>query len=452
MRLDHTHDVTAKSWLESANLKDTPFPLQNLPFGVFRRTGTAEGFRGGVALGDQVIDLGALADAAALHGLAVEAARACAKPGLNQFFDMGPTAWRALRHTLFALFKADGRSQSSSQHRSQLDTPGIDVLEKCLVAQSDVEYCVPAQIGDYTDFYTSLDHARNIVKLIRPDAIVSPNFHWIPSAYHGRVSSIGVSGQQIRRPFGQRLKAGSQEPELQACGRLDYELELGIFVGTGNEQGTRIPVESAEDHVFGLCLLNDWSARDIQSWESAPLGPFLAKNFATTLSPWIVTMDALAPYRAPWTRSEGEPQPLPYLSSAGTYESGAMDIQLEVSLETRETRRNGMSPTRLSRTSFRHQYWTVAQMVAHHTIGGCNLRSGDLLGSGTISGPTHGEAGALIELTEAGRAPLKLPNGESRSFLEDGDIVVMTGWCERPGYARIGFGENRGEVTPAKWA
>lgn len=444
MRLDHTHDASAKSWLESANRNDTPFPLQNLPFGVFRRAGTEEGFRGGVALGDRVIDLGALTDAGAFDGLAAEAARACARPSLNEFFGLGPVAWRALRHALFALFKMGDTSRRVG--------PGIDILEKCLVAQSEVEYGVPAQIGDYTDFYTSIDHARNIVKLLRPDGVVSPNFHWMPIAYHGRVSSIGLSGQRVRRPFGQRLTAGNQVPEVGTCAKLDYELELGIFIGTGNEKGTQISVESAEEHVFGLCLLNDWSARDIQSWESAPLGPFLAKNFATTLSPWIVTMEALAPFRAQWTRPESDPQPLPYLSSPETYASGAIDIQLEVALETGDTRRNGMPPTRLTHTSFRHQYWTIAQMVAHHTVGGCNLRSGDLLGSGTISGPTRREAGALIELTEAGESPIKLPNGEARSFLEDGDVVVMTGWCERPGYARIGFGENRGEVVPAKWA
>jgi fumarylacetoacetase len=444
MRLDHTHDASVKSWLASANLIDTPFPLQNLPFGVFRRAATVERYRGGVALGDQVVDLGALAAAGALDGLAAEAARACAKPSLNEFFDLGPAAWRALMHALFALFEAGGESPRVG--------PGIDILKQCLVAQAEIEYGVPVQIGDYTDFYTSIDHARNIVKLIRPDGVVSPNFHWMPSAYHGRVSSIGLSGQTIRRPFGQRLTAGSQVPEVEACARLDYELELGIFIGTGNEQGTRISVESAEEHVLGLCLLNDWSARDIQSWEAAPLGPFLAKNFATTLSPWIVTMDALAPFRAEWSRPDGGPQPLPYLSSPETYTSGAIDIQLEVALETWNSRRNGIAPTRISHTSFRHQYWTVAQMVAHHTVGGCNLRSGDLLGSGTISGPNRAEAGALIELTEAGRSPIRLANGESRSFLEDGDVVVMTGWCERPGYARIGFGENRGEVVPAKWA
>jgi fumarylacetoacetase len=437
MKLDHTHDATARSWLESANQDGTAFPLQNLPFAVFRRVDGGEAFRGGVAIGDQVIDLAALVQGAALSGLAEQAARACTQATLNAFFAMGPRAWRALRHALFECFDARRKV-------------GIDLLRRSLVPQAAVEYGLPAQIGDYTDFYTSIDHARNIVKLLRPDSILSPNFQWMPLAYHGRVSSIGTSGQTVRRPFGQRVVVG-EGPVLGSCARLDYELELGIFIGVGNEQGKRIPVDKAEEHVFGLCLLNDWSARDIQSWESAPLGPFLAKNFATTLSPWIVTMDALAPFRVAWERPSGDPSPLPYLVSSDTQERGAIDIQLEVALETKSHRLSEVPPTPVSQTSFRHQYWTVAQMVAHHTVGGCNLRSGDLLGSGTISGPSPTQAGALIELTEAGRTPIRLGTGETRSFLEDGDVVVMTGWCERPGYARIGFGENRGEVLPAKW-
>jgi len=438
MQLDHTHDASACSWLDTANRDDTPFRLQNLPFGVFRRAGSSEPLRGGVALGDQVIDLGALSGAGILSGLAAEAARSCAAPALNGLFGMGPAAWRALRHALFALFEVHSLR-------------GMDVLAHCLVPQADAEYALPAQIGDYTDFYTSIDHARNIVRLLRPDGALSPNFQWMPVAYHGRSSSIGLSGHAIRRPVGQRLPAGQGQPELGACARLDYELELGIFIGVGNEQGTRIPIGRAEEHVFGLCLLNDWSARDIQSWESTPLGPFQAKNFATTISPWVVTMDALAPFRTGWSRPPADPQPLPYLTAPSTFEQGAIDIQLEVALETADHRHNGISPTRLSRTSFRHQYWTVGQMVAHHTVGGCNLRSGDLLGSGTISGPTQAEAGALIELTRAGQSPVRLDTGETRAFLEDGDAVVMTGWCERPGYARIGFGEARGEIVPADW-
>ncbi|MGO4307555.1 fumarylacetoacetase [Cupriavidus sp. RAF12] len=439
MKLDHTHEVAARSWLESANQDGTPFPLQNLPFAVFRRADSGEAFRGGVALGNQVIDLAAMVRTGVLTGLAEQAARACAQSTLNDFFAMGPVAWRALRHALFDGFDARNKV-------------GSDLLKTALVPQAEAEYGVPAQIGDYTDFYTSIDHARNIVKLLRPNGSLSPNFQWMPVAYHGRASSIGLSGQRVRRPVGQRVPVGQSQPELGACARLDYELELGIFIGVGNEQGTRIPVGKAEEHVFGLCILNDWSARDIQSWESTPLGPFQAKNFATTISPWIVTMDALAPFRAGWSRPHADPQPLPYLVSPLMFEQGAIDIQLEVAVESAAQRRGGIPPTRLSRTSFRHQYWTVGQMVAHHTVGGCNLRSGDLLGSGTISGPTPAEAGALIELTRAGQSPVQLDSGETRSFLEDGDAVVMTGWCERPGYARIGFGENRGEVIPAEWA
>ena len=442
MNLDRTHDAGIKSRLASANDSGCDFPLQNLPYAIFRRKGGSEEFRAGIALGDQVIDLAALLCEGCLSGLARQAAMACTQPSLNAFFAMGPQAWRALRHAVFGLFEAPAENVPA-----QRDS---DVLRRCLVPQTQVEYSLPARIGDYTDFYTSIDHARNIVKLLRPDPVLSPNFQWMPVAYHGRASSIGVSGQQVRRPLGQKRAAGQSVPEVSACARLDYELELGIFIGVGNEQGESIPLARAEEHVFGLCLLNDWSARDIQMWESTPLGPFLAKNFATTISPWIVTMDALAPFRHAWERPTDEPQPLPYLDAPANRSAGGIDIQLEVWLESEQQRTSRASTTKLSRTSFRHQYWTVAQMVTHHTIGGCNLQSGDLLGSGTISGPSAAEAGALIELTAAGNTPVALGNGEVRSFLEDGDAVIMKGWCERPGFARIGFGENRGEVLPAR--
>jgi fumarylacetoacetase len=317
------------------------------------------------------------------------------------------------------------------------------------VPRANAEYTVPLRIGDYSDFYTSVHHATNIGKLLRPDSPLSPSFKWVPMGYHGRVSSIGISGRPVRRPMGQSLPAGAKEPVYAPCARLDYEVELGIFIGTGNEQGCAIPLSQADVHIFGMCLLNDWSARDIQSWESTPLGPFLAKNFATTLSPWIVTMDALAPFRQAWTRPLDDPQPLDYLEDPRNRDTGAIDIQLEAWLETPQQRALGTGPERLSATSFRHQYWSAGQMVAHHTAAGCNLQSGDLLGSGTISGPTPGEAGALIELSEGGRKPLTLANGETRSFLEDGDTVVFKGWCEKEGFARIGFGENRGRIVPA---
>jgi fumarylacetoacetase len=435
MRLDHTHDKAARSWLDSANDVDSHFPLQNLPYAIFRRRTGNENFRAGIALGDQIIDVTKLLREKQLPGQAEAAAVACTASTLNAFFAMGHETWRALRHAVFDLFSASGNADR-------------ETLVACLVPQSDAEYGLPAKIGDYTDFYTSIDHARNVARLLRGNGSVSPNFHWMPIAYHGRSSSIGLSGQTVRRPRGQIIPAGRTTPELAPSARLDYELELGIFIGVGNEQGVPIPIDRAEDHVFGVCLLNDWSARDIQAWETPPLGPFQAKNFATTISPWIVTLDALAPFRCPWSRSSEDPQVLAYLDGAGNRQSGAIDIQLQVSLETK-SRGGNSKAVRVSHTSFRHQYWTLAQMVAHHTVGGCNLGSGDLLGSGTISGPEATEAGALIELTAGGKKPLSLPDGNNRGFLEDGDVVVMTGWCERDGFARIGFGENRGEIVPA---
>jgi fumarylacetoacetase len=435
MRLDHTHDKAARSWLDSANDIDSHLPLQNLPYAIFRRRIGDEPFRAGIALGDQIIDVTKLLREKQFIGQAESAAAACAATTLNAFFAMGPENWRALRHSVFDLFSASGEADRER-------------LRSSLIPQSEVEYGLPASIGDYTDFYTSIDHARNVAKLLRGDSRVSPNFNWMPIAYHGRSSSIGVSGEPVYRPRGQIVSGGRTTPELAPSARLDYELELGIFIGVGNDKGVSIPLDRAEDHVFGLCLLNDWSARDIQAWETPPLGPFQAKNFATTISPWIVTLDALAPFRCAWSRPPADPQPLAYLDGTDNRQSGAIDIQLEVSLETKTRRRNSLA-VRVSRTSFRHQYWTLAQMVTHHTVGGCNLQSGDLLGSGTISGPGAREAGALIEITVGGNEPISLPDGSRRGFLEDGDVVVMTGWCERDGFARIGFGENRGEVVPA---
>jgi fumarylacetoacetase len=349
---------------------------------------------------------------------------------------MGPTAWAALRLALSRALRT-GASQAA-------------LLADTLVPQTEVEYTVPARIGDYTDFYTSVYHATNVGKLFRPDNPLMPNYKWVPIGYHGRSSSIGVSGQSFARPVGQTLPPGATQPEFGPSKRLDYELELGIFVGMGNESGTPIPVTDAESHIFGLCLLNDWSARDIQAWEYQPLGPFLSKNFATTVSPWVVTLEALAPYRVPFTRADGDPEPLPYLNSAQQRQDGAIDVQLEVRLETEAMRAADKPSTRLSLTSYRHAYWTVAQLVAHHTVNGCNLQPGDLFGSGTLSGPTLDQAGALIELTTGGKRALSLPDGEQRTFLEDGDSIIMRGWCEKVGSARIGFGECRGMVLPAR--
>jgi fumarylacetoacetase len=390
-----------------------------------------------VAIGDQVIDLAQVAQSSCLDGLAHTAAAACAQPALNDFFALGPAAWKALRHGLFELLEKSFYGAKA------------DALRACLIAQSDVEFTVPARIGDYTDFYTSLDHAMNIGVMMRPDDPITSNFKWMPIAYHGRVSSIGVSGQRFKRPMGQAMPPGATVPIYGPCARLDYELELGIYIGQGNAQGSPISLENAEQHIFGICLLNDWSARDIQFWEMAPLGPFLGKNFCTTISPWIVTMDALAPYRLPWDRPATEPQPLDYLEAAGNRAQGAIDISLEVLLESDMLRAEGKGPSRLSGTSFKHQYWSIAQMVTHHTMGGCNLQPGDLLGSGTISGPGTGQAGALIELAYGGTQPITLSNGEQRGFVHDGDAVVLRGWCEKPGFARIGFGESKGTILSA---
>ena len=435
MTLNHTHATDARSWLESANEEGCDFPIQNLPFAVFRRASGNEAFRGGVAIGDQVLDLAALVKTDALESVAKNAATACAESTLNTFFSLGPNSWSVLRHTLFDLLK-DGAANS-------------DAVRDCLIAQADVEYTVPARIGDYTDFYTSIDHALNVGRVYRPDDPITPNFQWIPIAYHGRVSTIGVSGQQFRRPMGQAMAPGAKAPTYGPCARLDYELELAVWIGQGNAAGEPIRLENAERHIFGIGLLNDWSARDIQFWEMAPLGPFLAKNFATTVSPWIVTMEALAPYRQAWTRPAEDPQPLDYLESKANREQGALDIRLEVWLQSEKARSEGTAPTRVSSTSFKHQYWSVAQMVTHHTVGGCALNAGDLFGSGTISGPGEGEAGAIIEVTRGGQQPIALATGEERRFLEDGDAVMLRGWCEKDGAARIGFGESRGVVLPA---
>ena len=439
MELNHTHDANTRSWLESANAPGTDFPIQNLPFGVFRRQGTNEAFRGGVAIGDQVIDLAAIAKAGAVSGAAaVKAVNACAGDALNDFLAMGPTAWRALRHALFDLLKTGASG------------PGVNALRASLVPLAEVEHRVPTRIGDYTDFYTSIHHARNVGRVIRPDDPLTPNFQWLPIAYHGRASSVVVSGTAFRRPMGQAMAPGASAPVYGACKRLDYELEMGFYIGPGNAMGEPIPLAEAEQHIFGMCLLNDWSARDHQFWEMNPLGPFLGKNFCTTVSPWIVAMEALAPYRVPFSHPADEPQPLAYLDSPANSAEGGVDVQLEVRLEAREHRERGIAPDRLSATSFRHQYWTIAQMVAQHSVGGCNLQPGDLLGTGTISGPTPAEAGAIVELSVGGTKDVPLPGiGAQRRFLEDGDTVILRGWCEKPGAARIGFGESRGVVLPA---
>ena len=434
--LNETHDPALRSWVASANLAGSDFPIQNLPFAVFRRRGTLKAFRGGVAIGDQILDLAALVAAGVFSAEAATAVQAGAQDKLNALMALGANAWSALRLALSRALREGAAGQGQ--------------LAACLVPQSEAEYGVPARIGDYTDFYTSVHHATNIGRQFRPDNPLLPNYKWVPIGYHGRASSIGVSGQRFHRPVGQTLPPGATQPVFGPSQRLDIELELGIFVGTGNALGEPVAMAQAEAHVFGLCLLNDWSARDIQAWEYQPLGPFLSKNFATTISPWIVTLEALAPYRVPFLRPEADPQPLPYLDSEANRRQGSLDIQLQVGLTTPRMRDAGQGEATICRTSYRHAYWTVAQMVTHHTVNGCNLQPGDLFGSGTLSGPTLDQAGALIELTTGGKHPLQLPNGESRTYLEDGDAVVIRGWCEKAGAARVGFGECLGTVLPAR--
>ena len=433
--IDETHDPRLTSWVDSANRPGSDFPIQNLPFAVFRRAGSAEPLRCGVAIGDAIVDLTALGAAAPRAGPAAEALAACAAPALNTLMALGPEATVALRRALSGLLRA------GSAHAG--------ALAAALVPQGQAEFAVPAHIGDYTDFYTSIHHATAVGRLFRPDQPLLPNYKWVPIAYHGRASSIGVSGQRVRRPHGQLMPRGAERPHLAPSERLDYELELGVLVGRGNALGEAVPIERAEEHVFGLCLLNDWSARDVQAWEYQPLGPFLAKNFATTVSPWVVTLEALAPFRAPWRRAAGDPQPLAYLDCAALREAGAIGIALEVAIETQAMRERALSPARLSQSDFRDSYWSIAQMVAHHTVNGCNLEPGDLLGTGTQSGPEPGAAGSLLELTAGGTQPLTLPDAEQRRFLADGDRVILRGWCERPGFVRIGFGEAVGTVVPA---
>jgi fumarylacetoacetase len=426
--IDQTHDPQLASWVESANAPDTDFPIQNLPFGVFRRAGTGEAPRGGVAIGDQVLDLAACVRDGLLDG---PAANAAIGPTLNTLLALGPAAWSELRRQISALLAA-----------------GADPVWQALVPQAQAELLLPAAIGDYTDAYASVFHATNIGSMFRPDSPLLPNYKYVPIAYHGRASSIVASGMPVRRPRGQTRPDPAAAPVFGPSAALDYELEVGFFVGPGNLLGEAIPIAAAEEHIFGLCLVNDWSARDIQRWEYQPLGPFLAKSFTTTISPWIVTLDALAPFRAPaFRRPEGDPPPLPYLFAQGDQEHGGVELTVEAYLRTAQMREQRMAPARLSRGSFADMYWTVAQLLAHHAGNGCNLRPGDLIASGTVSGPAKEARGCLQELTWGGKEPIELPSGEQRRFLQDGDEVTLRGFCERPGFRRIGMGECVGAVV-----
>ena len=434
--LDHTHDPALRSWVASANDAASDFPIQNLPFGRFRRAGTDAPWRVGVAIGDQVLDLRLAGEQCPWSGELPQLLALLASGDLNAFMALGVAARRAVREAL-SLALREGSDQGP-------------FLELCLVPQAAVEMSVPCRIGDYTDFYTGIHHATTVGKLFRPDNPLLPNYKWVPIGYHGRGSSIGVSGQRFHRPLGQTKGANDAVPVFGPSRRLDHELELGAFIGQGNTLGEPIAIAKAEDHLFGLVLLNDWSARDLQAWEYQPLGPFLSKNFATTVSAWIVTPEALAPFRVPFERPAEDPQPLPYLDSEPNRAHGAFDITLEVGLQTAAMRTAGQPHQRLMQSNFRDSYWTVAQLIAHHTVNGCNLGSGDLLGSGTQSGPLPGQGGSMLELSEGGRKPILLGSGESRTFLEDGDSIVLRGFCARDGARRIGFGECEGRVLASR--
>lgn len=426
--MNATHDPQRQSWVLSANRPGNTFPVQNLPFGIFAG---ASGPAIGVAIGDQVLDLRGCSGL--LGQLPAGTVEACAASTLNPLMALGPGCWSALRARLSDLLRSD-HPQTADHQRA---------LEPHLVAMGEVTMLKPVLIGDYTDFYASVDHARNVGKLFRPDNALLPNYKYVPIGYHGRASSIVLSGSAVKRPKGQIVPSPGAAPRFAPCQSLDYEIEVGFFVGPGNRMGERIEIEDADSHLFGVCLLNDWSARDIQAWEYQPLGPFLAKSFATSISPWIITMEALAPFRTgAYARPAQDPAPLAYLASEKDVREGGIDLRLEVYL--RPARMN--EGIRVSRSNLRNLYWTPAQLVTHHASNGCNLQPGDLLGSGTVSGPEDENLGCLLELTRNGREPVSL-GGERRGFLEDGDEVVFRGYCERPGFVGIGLGECRGTIV-----
>jgi fumarylacetoacetase len=452
--LDETHDSKVQSWVESANVAGSDFPIQNLPLGIFRQHNPGAEARVGVAIGDRILDLNGMQSEGLLAEESVRlAANACASDSLNPLMSLGTGPRRALRRRLHAILRWDAPAsdrQAASPH---------------LVEQAEVDMLLPAVVGDYTDFYASIFHATNVGKLFRPDNPLLPNYKYVPIGYHGRASSLVPTGTPIRRPCGQTRDADADpkkvpnigpnnDPKFGPTRALDYELEVGFFVSAGNQLGEAIPIAEAEEHIFGICLVNDWSARDIQAWEYQPLGPFLAKSFATSLSPWVVTTEALAPFRTPaFARAAADPVPLPYLFNQSNQEQGGLDLCLEVSLSSARMREAGIAPAVLGRSNFRDMYWTMAQMLTHHASNGCNLRPGDLLASGTVSGADKSGAdqtarGCLLELTSRGKDPLTLPTGEQRKFLEDGDEVILRGFCDREGFRRIGLGTCRGTILP----
>lgn len=430
--LNETHDVNRRSWVVTANDKAANFPIQNLPFGVFRRKGSAEPFRCGLAIGQCIVDVAPLAKS--FEGLARDGASACMEPALNALAKLGPDAWSCLRSAAFDVLSEDNHA-------------GKKLVERHLILQSEAELALPFRVRAFTDFFASIHHATNAGRMFRPDQPLLPNYKYVPIAYNGRASTLRVTGHAVRRPRGQFLVGDDLVPQRLPSRALDYEAELGFFIGRESTQGEPIAIDRCGNHIFGLCLLNDWSARDIQSWEYQPLGPYLAKSFATTISPWVVTEEALRPFRAPaFQRPADHPRPLPYLQDAGDSAAGGLDVTLEVHLKSARMIDARMDPVCLSRCSSSGLYWTPAQMVAHQTSNGCNIEIGDLIGSGTISGSEEGSFGSLLEITRRGANALQLPTGESRAFLEDGDEVTLSGFCERPGFARIGLGSCIGTI------
>jgi fumarylacetoacetase len=438
-QLDETHDPSATSWVESANAPDTDFPLANLPFGVFRHD-FEERPRVGIAIGDRVLDCLAAAHAGYFADVDPSVRAALMSWSLNPLMALGRDDARAVRRIAHRLLRADTVEGNRARAAQQ----------EILVAMEVIGMRVPAEIGDYTDFYASVHHATNVGAMFRPDNPLLPNYKWMPIGYHGRASSIVASGTPVRRPRGQVVAGPDGPPTFAPSARLDYELEVGAFVARGSRQGDVIPIADAEAHLFGLCLVNDWSARDLQQWEYQPLGPFLSKSFATSVSPWVVTLDALAPFRTPaYARAPADPAPLPHLDDATNQAAGGFGITLEAWIRTAAMRSAGTPAERLSRGDFSGMYWTLAQMLTHHASAGCNLQPGDLIASGTVSGPEHGSRGCLLELASRGQSPVTLSTGETRSFLHDGDEITLRGWCERDGFRRIGFGACAGEVRPA---
>ncbi len=436
-QLNDTHDPDRHSWIPAAEEPGADFTLQNLPFGVFRPHDEARRARVGVAIGDQILDVDLCRKLGLLGGAAADAASACGLSSLNALMALGPDAWTALRAALCQLLSTGDRRAENTA--------------KALVPMAEAEMLMPAAVGDYTDFYCSIHHATNVGSMFRPDNPLLPNYKHLPIGYHGRSSSLMASGTPVRRPRGQSKADDAAMPSYGPSRLLDYELEVGFFVGPGNELGSTISVDDAESRIFGFCLVNDWSARDVQKWEYQPLGPFLAKSFQTSVSPWVVTSEALRPFRVPaFERAPEDPQPRPYLDSADNRSHGGVDLRLEVHLQSAQMREQEEAPQRLSRGNFRDMYWTAAQMVAHHGSNGCNLRPGDLMASGTVSGTAKDSRGCLLELTWRGSEPIELPGGEVRRFLQDGDEVILSGYCEREGAARIGFGECRGVVEPVE--